>query len=1370
MKKLLSLSTLLLSCLTLFAQESNYSILLYNDVFQPEANARTWVADRAERNLKTKTYKLVQFEQIPTEQTKQLLQRAGITLGDYIPNYAYIAHFQEGYNPEILLQANTRAIADLDKRIKLSPELFQENYPPHAVEGNDILLKLHHFNDVLQSQLIESISGWASIISEDLSENALVIRVDINFLDRLIKIEEVKYLEPIAPEPILEDPILNSNGRHNWLNSNVGGLNYTGLGYSLAAEEAGIVDPAEHIELHGRFTENATGSVSSHKTGVARRIGGAGNRLAVNKAVATGSDIYSEIGHANYLPNFSAVKLRSVNHSYGYGVGLTAWSTGTVWDGQVRDSVGPTHTWSAGNVGSSTSTYGPYDGIISGYANLTGGIKQAKNTFTVGSLNELDILTGFSSRGPTYDGRIKPDVVILGRGGTSYAAPKVSGVMGQLMHAYNDLNANTDPHLSLLKAIVLNTCDDLENYGPDYRTGYGRVNCRRALETIQDDRHLESTISQGGVNTHMISVPAGVVELRVLVHWPDYPAATTLPLKALVNDLDLTVTDPGSTTYLPWVLDPTANVANLSAPALRKVDTLNNTEQVTLSNPAAGNYTVTVNGTLVPQGPQKYYLTYEFLYDELTLTYPIGKEHFVLGENEYILWDSYGGTGTFDLDYSTDNGGTWTSIATGISATDRAYQWSVPNETSGEMKVRVSRGALSSTSIETFNIMELPTGLDVGWVCGDTVLLQWDPLPAATSYRLTRLGTKYMEEIGVTTNTYFIYSGASSTMSEWFSVQAYGANDALSRRVIPLEVPPGDQNCFGADAEVFDIIQGGYFPDCSCMGKIPVKVNVRNSGTQSISNFPLKYQLNNGTIYTDTYTGTLTPGQQHVHVFSDSITLSPGTNNLKTWSDLAVDANHLNDSMSSVMITYSSGCPAIPYTQNFDGFTTCSTAWGCEEVSCAMEQMWYNSPNTPAIAGDSIDWRTDANGTGTGSTGPSGDHTTGSGNYLYLEGSSADGTGCRNKMALLNSPCIDLSYLAGAELSFLYHMYGSSIGSLHLDVFSGGRWDEDVMIPIIGEQGNAWLERVVDLNAYEGQVVFIRFRGYTGNGFHSDLAIDDIQITGVDAPQVFCQDVTVQLDGSGNGSLAASDVDNGSNHPSGIASLALDPSTFDCTHLGDNTVILTVTATNGSSSSCDATVTVKDEIAPTAICTAATVQLDATASAHIDPSDVDAGSSDACGISSLHVVPNSFNCGDVGIQTVTLTVTDNDGNTSSCTASVTVEGFADLDYTWTGSIDTNWMEPMNWDIGCVPDENANVIIPITTLSPVICVADCAVCRYLEVEMGASLDVLGTLEVNASGGNSVQNEGVISVNGTIEHSGSEILNNGIIKGMGRIRDK
>ncbi|MEZ4873970.1 MAG: HYR domain-containing protein [Flavobacteriaceae bacterium] len=158
-----------------------------------------------------------------------------------------------------------------------------------------------------------------------------------------------------------------------------------------------------------------------------------------------------------------------------------------------------------------------------------------------------------------------------------------------------------------------------------------------------------------------------------------------------------------------------------------------------------------------------------------------------------------------------------------------------------------------------------------------------------------------------------------------------------------------------------------------------------------------------------------------------------------------------------------------------------------------------------------------------------------------------------------------------------------------------------------------------------------------------------------EAPQTVCQNITVQLDTNGNATVTAADVDGGSTDACGIASLAIDVDTFDCNNIGTNNVTLTVTDVNGNSSQCTAVVTVEDTVAPNALCQNITVSLDANGNASIVASDVDGGSSDACGIASTSIDVSSFDCSNVGTNNVTLTVTDVNGNSSSCTAIVTVE-------------------------------------------------------------------------------------------------------------------
>ncbi|MAL60922.1 MAG: hypothetical protein CMC14_12830, partial [Flavobacteriaceae bacterium] len=166
----------------------------------------------------------------------------------------------------------------------------------------------------------------------------------------------------------------------------------------------------------------------------------------------------------------------------------------------------------------------------------------------------------------------------------------------------------------------------------------------------------------------------------------------------------------------------------------------------------------------------------------------------------------------------------------------------------------------------------------------------------------------------------------------------------------------------------------------------------------------------------------------------------------------------------------------------------------------------------------------------------------------------------------------------------------------------------------------------------------------------------DVTVTDNEPPVANCvAPFTLQLDATGNASITPADIDNGSTDNCGIASLAVSPSTFTCADVGPNTVTLTVTDVNGNSSTCTTMVTIEDNVAPTAVCMDITIDLDADGNATITPADVDGGSTDACGIASLSIDVDTFDCSDVGPNNVVLTVTDVNGNSSQCTAIVTVQ-------------------------------------------------------------------------------------------------------------------
>ncbi|PKP32261.1 MAG: hypothetical protein CVT99_05835 [Bacteroidetes bacterium HGW-Bacteroidetes-16] len=164
-------------------------------------------------------------------------------------------------------------------------------------------------------------------------------------------------------------------------------------------------------------------------------------------------------------------------------------------------------------------------------------------------------------------------------------------------------------------------------------------------------------------------------------------------------------------------------------------------------------------------------------------------------------------------------------------------------------------------------------------------------------------------------------------------------------------------------------------------------------------------------------------------------------------------------------------------------------------------------------------------------------------------------------------------------------------------------------------------------------------------------------VTVVDAmlPVVSTQPVTVNLNEFGMASITAEQVDNNSSDNCGVTSISVFPVQFDCNQVGEQIVTLTVIDNNNNEASATALVTVVDNMAPEALCQTLTIALDETGSASITASQIDNGSNDNCGVASVTVFPMDFSCADLGENTVTLTVTDNNQNVSVCTSTVTVE-------------------------------------------------------------------------------------------------------------------
>ena len=175
---------------------------------------------------------------------------------------------------------------------------------------------------------------------------------------------------------------------------------------------------------------------------------------------------------------------------------------------------------------------------------------------------------------------------------------------------------------------------------------------------------------------------------------------------------------------------------------------------------------------------------------------------------------------------------------------------------------------------------------------------------------------------------------------------------------------------------------------------------------------------------------------------------------------------------------------------------------------------------------------------------------------------------------------------------------------------------------------------------------------------NQDTAPATITVSDEVAPSVVTQDISVQLDASGNVSITAADVNNGSFDnctASGSLVLSLDQTDFTCADVGSNTVTLMVEDASGNIGSLTANVVVEDVTPPVATSTNLTVYLDASGMASVDPNSIDNGSSDLCSNNlTFDLSKTTFSCSDIGANSVTFTATDESGNSSIAASTITV--------------------------------------------------------------------------------------------------------------------
>jgi len=320
----------------------------------------------------------------------------------------------------------------------------------------------------------------------------------------------------------------------------------------------------------------------------------------------------------------TSLGLTDTNTSRGVYTYTSASFDQTLWDYPCY-----IHFYAASNDGSSYATLGqdhPISKNAVTMASVSDTTRDSSGNYTGGGS-----VSGFSSRGPAFDGRIKPDLSANGEGltscgsgdyststsslsGTSMATPNASGTSLLLIDYFNKRFPGHFLRSSSLKALLIDTADDRGTAGPDYDYGWGIINVKKAAEIVK--RYADTPATRVVIEDNLTSSQSwtatytydGTGPIRATLAWLDPPGTsqsttTTDRTPRLVNNLNLRLISAGGTTYQPYVMPFVTggyNSAQYGTAATTGDNTTDNVEQVYIAAPPAGTYTlqVTHTGTL----------------------------------------------------------------------------------------------------------------------------------------------------------------------------------------------------------------------------------------------------------------------------------------------------------------------------------------------------------------------------------------------------------------------------------------------------------------------------------------------------------------------------------------------------------------------------------------------------------------------------------------------------------------------------------------------------------------------------------------------------------------------------------------------------
>lgn len=930
-----------------FSQPQSHLLKFKNSSVQLDENVLQFEwKDFSTKHLpvKGKRFAIMQFKQTPNENTRKQLSIAGIELLNYIPDNAYTVAVSKEISYTILQAAGIQNVTDFPAKAKLDNRLRNLPFPASAIKKAgtiDVLVNVSKgipFAEVLA----DMISRKFEVIDMKLKAWELItVRVPQSQIDLLAAVPYIGFIQPLPPPDKKLNDEVRSNSRANVLNAPIalGGENLTGKGVVIGVGDD--ADITSHVDLKDRVINRAAFFYENHGTQTSGTAAGAGISEALYQGVAPMATIVSQVFGgifkyaASYVTDYGMVV---TNNSYGSISGDCEYAGvydlySKVLDDQAFALPELLHVFAAGNDGTVLCP-----GYTAGYHTVLGGYQSAKNILTVGWGEKNATASNDGSHGPTVDGRIKPEITTTGSEvrstganntyvtdwGSSLASPAVAGGAALLVEKYRQLSAGSNPPAALLKALLMNGANDIDNPGPDYKSGFGWMNLNRSLAMLKNNHFLRQVISAGATAEIPLTVPANTGQLKVMIYWHD-PASAVFSAATLVNDIDLEVKNPAATSFLPWKLD-TAH-SNITALATRGADHINNVEQVTIDNPTAGVYNVLVKGTAINvSSAQEYFLVYDFLPATIDLTFPSVGEPLVPGETIAVNWDAWdNSSNTFTLQYSINNGATWIDISTSLPPSSKQYNWVVPSVTTGQAKMRLMRNGTSLVDESIPFVIAPRAALSLAAIqCEGYINLNWTVITGATDYEVMMKQGPQMQPVASTTSTSYTFKGLNKDSVYWVTVRPR-INGLAGRRSDAAMVQPSTGNCSGAISNndlKLDSITAPHSGRKQTSTEITgnnLSVRIKNLDDAPVNNFEVKYSINGGAFITQAVSATIPALGTYTHTFIGVNFSAAGTYNITAVvKNSTADPVTNNDTLTSVIKQLSNAPITLPYGEDFD--------------------------------------------------------------------------------------------------------------------------------------------------------------------------------------------------------------------------------------------------------------------------------------------------------------------------------------------------------------------------------------------------------------------------------------------------------------------